>query len=220
MGIEIALTDSRTRATSSLLITLPTIPTVALLLKEEMCDPAMLTTALSICRPEARSAFFMDNAFEVPDTPGVRIENACIVEIANSDGPYVGFNHICNGIGPGICTGTGGKGFARQILISYNNTKALTVDDYYKHGSSESGIINEEKGKQTSYDPKAEGDGDNKSKLNGIHSGIKCKGCGMKPIVGCRFKCLLCDKCLNDMIIQMTKGKKILNLRGAIILQF
>ena len=135
----------------------------------------------------------MDNAFEVPDTPGVRIENACIVEIANSDGPYVGFNHICNGIGPGICTGTGGKGFARQILISYNNTKALTVDDYYKHGSSESGIINEEKGQQTSYDPKAEGDGDNKSKLNGIHSGIKCKGCGMKPIVGCRFKCLLCD---------------------------
>ena len=139
------------------------------------------------------ASIFMDNAFEVPDTPGVRIENACIVEIANSDGPYVGFNHICNGIGPGICTGTGGKGFARQILISYNNTKALTVDDYYKHGSSESGIINEEKGQQTSYDPKAEGDGDNKLKLNGIHSGIKCKGCGMKPIVGCRFKCLLCD---------------------------
>ena len=138
------------------------------------------------------ASIFMDNAFEVPDTEGVRIENACIVEIANATGPYVGFNHICNGIGPGICTGEGGKGFARQMLISYNNTKALTVDDYYKHGSSESGIINEEKGQQTSYDPKAEGDGI-KNKRKDIHSGIKCKGCGKEPIVGIRFKCSFCD---------------------------
>ena len=136
------------------------------------------------------ASIFMDNAFEVPDTPGVLIENACIVEIANAKGPYVGFNHICNGIGPGTSTGTGGKGFARQMLISYNNTKALTVDDYYKHGSSESGIINEEKGQQTSYDPKAEGDGD---KLKVIHSGIECKGCKCQPIIGCRFKCSFCD---------------------------
>lgn len=135
------------------------------------------------------ASIFLDNPYEVPDAPDVLIENACTVEIANASGPYVGFNHICNGIGPGINTGTGGKGFARQMLISYRNTKALTVDDYYKHGSSESGIINEEKGQQTSYDPKAEEDS---AKLT-IHSGIKCKGCGLKSITGCRYKCSMCD---------------------------
>ena len=135
------------------------------------------------------ASIFMDNAFEVPDKPGVRIENACIVEIANASGPYVGFNHILNGIGPGTTNGQGGKGFARQMLISYNNSKALTVDDYYKHGSSESGIINEETGHQTTDDPKAEGNGNiNK------HQGIKCKGCGMKNIVGCRYKCSICKE--------------------------
>ena len=137
------------------------------------------------------ASIFLDNAIEVPDTPGVKIENACIVEIANSSGPYVGFNHILNGIGPGTSTGVGGKGFARQMLISYCNTKALTVDDYYKHGSSESGIINEETGHQTTNDPKAEGDTfyNNNSK----HTGIKCKGCGLNSIIGCRYKCSICN---------------------------
>ena len=133
------------------------------------------------------ASIFLDNPYEVPDAPGVLIENACIVEIANASGPLVGFNHICNGIGPGTSTGVGGKGFARQMLISYCNTQAYTGDDYYKHGSSESGIINQETGHQTSYDPKAD---DNNGEVK--HCGIKCKGCGMSPIIGSRFKCSIC----------------------------
>ena len=104
------------------------------------------------------ASIFLDNAFEVPDTEGVKIENACIVEIANGEGPLVGFNHIINGTGPSISTGVGGKGYARQVLISYCNTKSLTLDDYYAHGGNDSGIVNEEKGQQTSDDPKAEQD--------------------------------------------------------------
>ena len=104
------------------------------------------------------ASIFLENAFEVPDTEGVKIENACIVEIANGEGPYVGFNHIINGTGPSISTGVGGKGYARQCLLSYCNTKSLTLDDYYITGGNESGIINEEKGQQTPDDPKAEED--------------------------------------------------------------
>ena len=102
------------------------------------------------------ASIFLDNAYEVPDTEGVKIENACIVEIANGEGPLVGFKHLINGTGPGISTGVGGKGYGRQCLISYCNTKAITLDDYYAHGGNDSGIVNEEKGKQTSDDPKAE----------------------------------------------------------------
>ena len=102
------------------------------------------------------ASIFLDNAFEVPDTEGVKIENACIVEIANGEGPLVGFKHLINGAGPGISTGVGGKGYGRQCLISYCNGKAITLDDYYIHGGNDSGIVNEEKGKQTSDDPKAE----------------------------------------------------------------
>ena len=104
------------------------------------------------------ASIFLDNAIEVPDTEGVKIENACIVEIANGEGPLVGFNHIINGAGPSISTGVGGKGYARQVLLSYCNSKSLSLDDYYAHGGNESGIVKEEKGKQTSDDPKAEED--------------------------------------------------------------
>ena len=104
------------------------------------------------------ASIFLDNAFEVPDANGVKIENACIVEIANGEGPLVGFNHIINGSGPAISTGVGGKGYARQALISYCNTKSICLDDYYAHGGNESGVIIEEKGRQTSDDPKADQD--------------------------------------------------------------
>ena len=104
------------------------------------------------------ASIFLDNAIEVPDAEGVKIENACIVEIANGEGPLVGFNHIINGTCPGISTGVGGKGYGRQVLLSYCNSKCLSLDDYYKHGGNESGIVNEEKGQQTSDDPKAEED--------------------------------------------------------------
>ena len=110
------------------------------------------------------ASIHLDNAYEVPDTPGVKIENACIVEIANGEGPLVGFNHIINGSGPAISTGIGGKGYGRQALISYCNTKSICLDDYYKHGGNESGVINEETGKQTSDDPKAEQDIDKDDK--------------------------------------------------------
>ena len=112
------------------------------------------------------ASIFLDNAFEVPDSEGVKIENACIVEIANGEGPHVGFNHIINGTGPSISTGVGGKGYGRQCLLSYCNTKSVTLDDYYITGGNESGIVNEEIGKQTSDDPKAEEniDKDKKSK--------------------------------------------------------
>ena len=45
---------------------------------------------------------------------------------------------------------------------------------------------------------------------------VQCSQCKnfftKKNLNNLKCKCLLCDKCLNDMIIQMTKGKKILNV--------
>ena len=76
---------------------------------------------------------YLDDAVEVPDTPGVVVENACIVEIANGDGPKVGINHIVNGQGHGIRTGKGNNGgYAIQRLTRYGNGKADIQPDYYK----------------------------------------------------------------------------------------
>ena len=86
------------------------------------------------------------------------IENACIVEIANGSGPLVGFNNIINGTGFPISTGVGGKGYARQALICYNNKNSVVLDDYYAHGNNESGIIKEQTGIDVTDDPKAEDD--------------------------------------------------------------
>ena len=75
---------------------------------------------------------FLDDAIEVPDTPGVTIENACIVEIAKGDGPLVGINHIVNGQGFGIRTGKdSGGGYAVQRVYSYANGKAEVAPDEY-----------------------------------------------------------------------------------------
>ena len=104
------------------------------------------------------ASIFLDNAFEVPNAPGVMIENACIVEIANGSGPLVGFNNIINGTGFPISTGVGGKGYARQALICYNNKNSVVLDDYYAHGNNESGIIKEQTGIDVTDDPKAEDD--------------------------------------------------------------
>ena len=74
----------------------------------------------------------LDDAIEVPDTPGVLIENACIVELARGDGPIVGINHIVNGKGFGIRTGKdSGGGYAVQRLTKYCNGKADIKPDYY-----------------------------------------------------------------------------------------
>ena len=74
----------------------------------------------------------LEDAIEVPDTPGVLIENACIVELARGDGPIVGINHIVNGQGHGIRTGKdSGGGYAVQRLVKYNDGKAEIRPDYY-----------------------------------------------------------------------------------------
>ena len=76
---------------------------------------------------------FLDDAVEVPDSPGVVIENACTVEIANGDGPLVGINAIVNGQGHAIKTGKGsGGGYAIQRVYRYSNGKADIASDWYK----------------------------------------------------------------------------------------
>lgn len=79
------------------------------------------------------NSVFLDDAVEVPDSPGVVIENACTVEIANGDGPLVGINAIVNGQGHAIKTGKGsGGGYAIQRVYRYSNGKADIAPDWYK----------------------------------------------------------------------------------------
>ena len=76
---------------------------------------------------------FLDDAVEVPDAPGVVVENACTVEIANGDGPLVGINHVVNGQGHEIRTGKGsGGGYAVQRVYRYSGGKADVAPDFYK----------------------------------------------------------------------------------------
>jgi Fibronectin type 3 domain-containing protein len=74
------------------------------------------------------ASIFLDNAIEVPNKKGVVVENACIVEIANGSGPLVGINSIVNGTGTGISTGVGGKGYAREFLLKYQNGIATLLN--------------------------------------------------------------------------------------------
>lgn len=74
------------------------------------------------------ASIFLDNAIEVPNKENVIVENACIVEIANGDGPLVGINSIVNGTGNGISTGVGGKGYAREFILKYQNGVATLID--------------------------------------------------------------------------------------------
>ncbi|MBE5957472.1 MAG: hypothetical protein E7254_01220 [Lachnospiraceae bacterium] len=79
------------------------------------------------------ASIHLENAIEVPNSPDVLIENACIVEIANGNGPLVGINHIINGTGCGIRTGAGsGGGYAVQRLLSYQGGQSVAIDDYYR----------------------------------------------------------------------------------------
>ncbi|MFQ9516348.1 MAG: discoidin domain-containing protein [Eubacterium sp.] len=85
------------------------------------------------------ASIFCDNAIEVPDTPGVRIENACIVEIADANGPLVGINNIINLTGPGIKTGQSSNGgFAVQKLYYYENGTSVSMGDVYTTGENNS----------------------------------------------------------------------------------
>ena len=70
---------------------------------------------------------FMDNAIEVPNKPGVKVVNACIVELSGAGtaptaaGAKVGANSIVNGTGDSISAGPGGTGFKRATLLEYVN---------------------------------------------------------------------------------------------------
>lgn len=79
------------------------------------------------------ASIHLDSAIEVPDTPGVLIENACIVEIASADGPAVGINSLINNA---KCwpIRTGAEvdgGYAIQRLLSYSTGVAEALPDYY-----------------------------------------------------------------------------------------
>lgn len=95
------------------------------------------------------ASIYLDNAIEVPDTPNVLIENACIVEIADGEGPKVGINHIVNGTTAGIRTGAGQGtnevkgGYAIQRLLSYSNGDSLSLPDYYEVVAAHGSIGNE-----------------------------------------------------------------------------
>ena len=89
---------------------------------------------------------FLDNAIEVPNAEDVLIENACIVEIANGEGPKVGVNSIVNGTGCGITTGAksetvSGKkgGYAVQRLLYYRNATSESLPDSYDYADKEGG---------------------------------------------------------------------------------
>ena len=85
------------------------------------------------------ASIHLDSAIEVPDTPGVLIENACIVEIASADGPAVGINSLINNaecwpIRTGAPVAENGElngGYAIQRLLSYTTGNATALPDYY-----------------------------------------------------------------------------------------
>ena len=74
----------------------------------------------------------LDNAIEVPNKPGVLVENACIQTFANDDSALQKINHIINGVGYGVSSGRldeetleKGEGWSRKFLIYYRNGKAV-----------------------------------------------------------------------------------------------
>lgn len=103
------------------------------------------------------ASIYLDNAIEVPDTPDVLIENACIVEIAGDTIPKVGINHIINNTTAGIRAGVGNNGgYAIQRLLSYQNNVSKSLEDYYSNKDG-TGMVTEPGVKPTD-DKKAEKD--------------------------------------------------------------
>jgi hypothetical protein len=74
------------------------------------------------------ASIFMGNAIEVPEKENVVVQNACIVEISNGNGPLVGINSIINGTGNGTSTGIGGKGYAREFVLKFQNGVAQLLN--------------------------------------------------------------------------------------------
>lgn len=88
----------------------------------------------------------LDNAIEVPNKPGVTVENACIQTFANEDCALQKINHIVNGVGGSVSSGyvknnptIRGESWSRKFLLYYNNGKA-------KYGKETNGSA-EQKGK-------------------------------------------------------------------------
>lgn len=74
----------------------------------------------------------LENAIEVPNSPNVLVENACTQTFANDglDMPLQRINHIINGVGGSVSSGTNqvtgekGESWSRKFLLYYNNGKA------------------------------------------------------------------------------------------------
>ena len=71
----------------------------------------------------------LENAMEVPNRENVRAENICIQTFANAEGAVQSFNHIINGVGPGVASGkdkdgNAAEGYSRKFLLSYHNGTA------------------------------------------------------------------------------------------------
>ncbi len=71
----------------------------------------------------------LESAMEVPNRENVRVENACIQTFANDNSALQTFNHIINGVGPGVSSGINengvkAEGYSRKFLLSYNNGTA------------------------------------------------------------------------------------------------
>lgn len=73
----------------------------------------------------------LDNAIEVPNSPDVLVENACIQTFAQDDSSLVKINHIINGVGGSASsgysqeTGISGEGWSRKFLLYYNDGMAV-----------------------------------------------------------------------------------------------
>ena len=74
----------------------------------------------------------LDNAIEVPNKEGVLIENACIQTFAREDGVLQKINHIINGTGESVSSGTDpitgevGTGWDRKYILSYQNGVSIS----------------------------------------------------------------------------------------------
>lgn len=89
----------------------------------------------------------LDSVMEVPNSPDVIIENACVQTFADDNKALQKFNHIINGVGGGCSsgidavTGEEGESWSRKFLISYQNGTAIvgkdttypTIDDRGKY---------------------------------------------------------------------------------------
>ena len=103
------------------------------------------------------ASIYVDNGIEVPDTPGVLVENYCTVEISGDGAPGVGMNHMVNAAAPGIRQGAGtGGGYAIQRLLSYSDGVAKYLPDYYTDKGST--VVQQAAGTTPTVDPKAEKD--------------------------------------------------------------